>query len=120
MCLLEVPGITRSPQEDCSSTVTFDKSSGLGDWFELQDGSVRHVTGIAASADFSWGPGNIDDRGHLWAAHLTRERKIPMATALSQARMINLMDDMRMSGETVARGTSRTRRPGDGAPEAID
>lgn len=36
---------------------------------------------------------------HLWAAYLIRERKIPVATALSQARMINLMDNMRMSGD---------------------
>ena len=36
---------------------------------------------------------------HLWAAYLIRERKIPVATALSQARMINLMDDMRMGGD---------------------
>jgi uncharacterized protein (TIGR01244 family) len=36
---------------------------------------------------------------HLWAAYLIRERKMPVATALSQARMINLMDDMRMGGE---------------------
>lgn len=33
---------------------------------------------------------------HLWAAYLIRERKVPVATALAQARMINLMDDMRM------------------------
>jgi uncharacterized protein (TIGR01244 family) len=36
---------------------------------------------------------------HLWAAYLIRDRKIPVATALSQARMINLMDDMRMGGD---------------------
>jgi uncharacterized protein (TIGR01244 family) len=36
---------------------------------------------------------------HLWAAYLIRERKIPVATALSQARMINLMDDMQMGVE---------------------
>jgi len=36
---------------------------------------------------------------HLWAAYLIRERKIPVATALSQARLINLMDDMRTSGD---------------------
>jgi uncharacterized protein (TIGR01244 family) len=35
---------------------------------------------------------------HLWAAYLIRERKVPEATALSQARLINLMDDMRMGG----------------------
>ena len=33
---------------------------------------------------------------HLWAAYLIRERKVPVATALSQTRSINLMDDMRM------------------------
>jgi uncharacterized protein (TIGR01244 family) len=36
---------------------------------------------------------------HLWAAYLIRERKTPVMTALSQARMINLMDDMRMGGD---------------------
>ena len=35
---------------------------------------------------------------HLWAAYLIRERKVPVATALSQARMINLMDTARMGG----------------------
>jgi uncharacterized protein (TIGR01244 family) len=33
---------------------------------------------------------------HLWAAYLIRERQTPVSTALSQARMINLMDDMPM------------------------
>lgn len=38
---------------------------------------------------------------HLWAAYLIRERKVPVATALAQTRMINLMDDMRMgTGDT--------------------
>src|SRR3954468_19427420 len=36
---------------------------------------------------------------HLWAAYLIRERHTPVATALSQARQINLMDDMRMGGD---------------------
>jgi uncharacterized protein (TIGR01244 family) len=31
---------------------------------------------------------------HLWAAYLIRERKVPVADALAQARMINLMDNM--------------------------
>ena len=35
---------------------------------------------------------------HLWAAYLIRERKIPVATALSHARLINLMDERRMGG----------------------
>lgn len=30
---------------------------------------------------------------HLWAAYLIRDRKVPVATALSQARSINLADD---------------------------
>jgi uncharacterized protein (TIGR01244 family) len=33
---------------------------------------------------------------HLWAAYLIRERKVPVTDALVQARMINLMDNMRM------------------------
>ena len=36
---------------------------------------------------------------HLWAAYLIRERKTPVATALAQARQINLMDDTRMGGD---------------------
>lgn len=36
---------------------------------------------------------------HLWAAYLIRERNTPVETALSQARSINLMDDMRMGGD---------------------
>jgi uncharacterized protein (TIGR01244 family) len=37
---------------------------------------------------------------HLWAAYLIQYRGVPVATALQQARMINLMDDMRMDGDT--------------------
>jgi uncharacterized protein (TIGR01244 family) len=37
---------------------------------------------------------------HLWAAYLIQYRNVPVATALQQARMINLMDDMRMDGDT--------------------
>jgi uncharacterized protein (TIGR01244 family) len=33
---------------------------------------------------------------HLWAAYLIQYRDVPVATALQQARMINLMDNMRM------------------------
>jgi hypothetical protein len=33
---------------------------------------------------------------HLWAAYLIRERNVPVETALEQARMINLRDNMRM------------------------
>jgi uncharacterized protein (TIGR01244 family) len=34
---------------------------------------------------------------HLWAAYLIRERGVPAAAAIAQARRINLMDDMRMT-----------------------
>ena len=33
---------------------------------------------------------------HLWAVYLIQYRNVPVATALKDARMINLMDDMRM------------------------
>ena len=36
---------------------------------------------------------------HLWAAYLIQYRNVPVATALQQARLINLMDDMRMDGD---------------------
>jgi len=36
---------------------------------------------------------------HLWAAYLIQYRNVPVATALQQTRMINLMDDMRMDGD---------------------
>jgi uncharacterized protein (TIGR01244 family) len=36
---------------------------------------------------------------HLWAAYLIRDRQVPVATALSQTRQINLMDNMRMGGD---------------------
>jgi uncharacterized protein (TIGR01244 family) len=36
---------------------------------------------------------------HMWAAYLIAYRNVPVATALDQARKINLMDDMRMDGE---------------------
>jgi uncharacterized protein (TIGR01244 family) len=35
---------------------------------------------------------------HMWAAYLIQYRGVPVATALKQARMINLMDDMRSDG----------------------
>ena len=36
---------------------------------------------------------------HLWAAYLIEYRNVPVATALEQTRMINLMDDHRMDGD---------------------
>jgi uncharacterized protein (TIGR01244 family) len=41
---------------------------------------------------------------HLWAAYLIRDRNVPVTTALSQARQINLMDDMRMSAQQPLEG----------------
>jgi uncharacterized protein (TIGR01244 family) len=41
---------------------------------------------------------------HLWAAYLIRDRSVPVTTALSQARQINLMDDMRMSAQQPVEG----------------
>jgi len=41
---------------------------------------------------------------HLWGAYLIRERHVPVADALSQARQINLMDDMRMSKQQPLEG----------------
>jgi uncharacterized protein (TIGR01244 family) len=41
---------------------------------------------------------------HLWAAYLIRDRNVPVADALSQARQINLMDDMRMSQQQPLEG----------------
>ena len=41
---------------------------------------------------------------HLWAAYLIRERNVPAATAVAQARKINLMDDMRMGNQQPIEG----------------
>jgi uncharacterized protein (TIGR01244 family) len=41
---------------------------------------------------------------HLWAAYLIRDRNVPVTTALSQARQINLMDDVRMSEQQPLEG----------------
>jgi hypothetical protein len=36
---------------------------------------------------------------HMWAAYLIQYRDVPVAKALEEARIVNLMDDMRMDGE---------------------
>lgn len=41
---------------------------------------------------------------HLWAAYLIRERNVPVATALSQARQINLMDQHRVAAQQPLEG----------------
>ncbi len=41
---------------------------------------------------------------HLWAAYLIRDRSVPPATAVGQARKINLMDEMRMGNQQPIEG----------------
>ena len=41
---------------------------------------------------------------HLWAAYLIRDRSVPAATAVAQARQINLMDEMRMGNQQPIEG----------------
>jgi uncharacterized protein (TIGR01244 family) len=54
---------------------------------------------------------------HLWAAYLIQYRNVPVATALQQTRMINLMDDHRMDGDQqpveafLGRSLSEVRHP---------
>jgi uncharacterized protein (TIGR01244 family) len=54
---------------------------------------------------------------HLWAAYLIQHRNVPVATALQQTRMINLMDDHRMDGDQqpveafLGRSLSEVRHP---------
>lgn len=41
---------------------------------------------------------------HLWAAYLIQHRKVPVATALAQARAINLRDDQPYNGQQPIEG----------------
>lgn len=41
---------------------------------------------------------------HLWAAYLIHDRNVPAATAVAQARKINLMDEMRMGNQQPIEG----------------
>jgi len=80
---------------------------------------------MRGSADYPFGPKQLDTfaaamaaangkvllhctiawrASHLWAAYLIRERKVPVADALAQTRMINLMDDMRMGDQQPLEG----------------
>jgi uncharacterized protein (TIGR01244 family) len=55
---------------------------------------------------------------HLWAAYLIQYRNVPVATALQQTRLINLMDDHRMDGDKqpvelfLGRSLSEVAHPG--------
>jgi len=80
---------------------------------------------MRGSADYPYGPKQLDTfaaamaaangkvllhctiawrASRLWAAYLIRERKVPVADALAQTRMINLMDDMRMGDQQPLEG----------------
>jgi uncharacterized protein (TIGR01244 family) len=80
---------------------------------------------MRGSADYPYGPKQLDTfaaamaaangkvllhctiawrASHLWAAYLIRDRKVPVADALAQTRMINLMDDMRMGDQQPLEG----------------
>jgi uncharacterized protein (TIGR01244 family) len=80
---------------------------------------------MRGSADYPYGPKQLDAfaaamaaadgkvllhctiawrASHLWAAYLIRERHVPAAAALTQARMINLMDDHRMGDQQPLEG----------------
>jgi hypothetical protein len=41
---------------------------------------------------------------HLWAAYLIRDRQVPVATALTQTRAINLRDDAPFGGQQPIEG----------------
>jgi uncharacterized protein (TIGR01244 family) len=56
---------------------------------------------------------------HLWAAYLIEVRKVPIEMALSQARLVNLMDDHRMDGDTQPLEQFLGRKvPGLGSPRS--
>lgn len=48
---------------------------------------------------------------HLWAAYLIQYRKVPVATALTQARAINLRDDQPFGGQQPIEGFLDRRLP---------
>ena len=111
---LRAKGVTtvvnlRMPEE--MARVGFDEAA------LVKELGVRYVyIPMRGTADYPYGPKQLDAfaaamtsadgkvllhctvawrASHLWAAYLIRDRQVPVETALSQARMINLMDDMR-------------------------
>lgn len=97
----------RMPEE--MTRVGFDEAAVLK---ELGITDIRIP--MRGSAEFPYGPAQLDTfaaamasakgkvllhctvawrASHLWAAYLIRDRGVPVSTALSQARMINLRDD---------------------------
>jgi uncharacterized protein (TIGR01244 family) len=112
---LKVKGVTtvvnlRMPEE--MSRVGFDEAA------LVKELGITYVyIPMRGTADHPYGPKELDTfaaamasangkvllhctiawrASHLWAAYLIRERKVPVAEALAQTRMINLMDNMRM------------------------
>jgi len=112
---LKAKGVTtvvnlRMPEE--MARVGFDEAA------LVRDLGIKYVhIPMRGTADHPYGPKELDTfaaamasadgrvllhctiawrASHLWAAYLIRERKVPVAEALAQTRMINLMDTMRM------------------------
>ena len=105
----------RTPEE-MSSRVPFDEAA------LVKDLGMQYVyIPVRGNAEFPYSPAAVKSfaaamtgakgkvllhctiawrASHMWAAYLIQYRDVPVATALQQARSINLMDDMRMDGDT--------------------
>jgi len=120
---LRAKGVTtivnlRMPQE--MARVGFDEAAlakelGIRYVYIPMSGTPENPFGPKALDTFAAAMGSADGKvllhctiawraSHLWAAYLIRERNVPVATALSQARQINLMDEMRMSEQQPLEG----------------
>ena len=116
---LRAQGVTtvvnlRSPQE-MSTRVPFDEAAvvkqlGMEYVYLPMRGTPEYPYSPAAVKSFAAAMSGAKGKvllhctiawraSHLWAAYLIQDRDVPVATALEQARMINLMDDMRMDGD---------------------
>jgi len=112
---LRAKGVTtvvnlRMPEE--MARVGFDEAAivkelGIKYVYIPMRGTADHPYGPKELDTFAAAMGSADGKvllhctiawraSHLWAAYLIRERKVPVADALAQTRMINLMDNMRM------------------------
>jgi uncharacterized protein (TIGR01244 family) len=117
---LRTQGVTtvvnlRSPEE-MSSRVPFDeaalvKNLGMEYVYVPVRGNAEFPYSPAAVKSFATAMSGAKGKvllhctiawraSHLWAAYLIQYRDVPVAKALAQARTINLMDDMRMDGDT--------------------
>jgi uncharacterized protein (TIGR01244 family) len=112
---LRAKGVTtvvnlRMPEE--MARVGFDEAAlvkelGIKYVYIPMRGTADHPYGPKELDTFAAAMGSADGKvllhctiawraSHLWAAYLIRERKVPVADALAQTRLINLMDNMRM------------------------